>query len=127
MIVGTGCDLVPVERLNAACQRTPRLVERLFTAAEVQYASGSEGLIWDRLAGLFAAKEATLKALGTGMRGGAFRDIEVVHSDLGQPTLELHGTAAATAWRMGVGRWHVSISHAGGFAMATVIAEREGL
>jgi len=122
LIVGTGCDLVPVERLREACLRHPAMLERLFAPGERAGAELLAGRRWERLAGLFAAKEAALKALGTGMRV-AFRDVEVDHDGAGRPLLRLHREAAAVAARLGAAAVHVSISHSGGFAMATVIAE----
>ena len=123
MIVGTGCDLTPIERLSAACLRHPALVGRLFTPAEQSAAEARGRQRWERLAGLFAAKESTMKALGCGMRDAAFREIEVEHEPGGKPRLRLWGGAARQARRIGAVRWHVSIAHAGGIAFATVVAE----
>ena len=126
MIVGLGCDLVPVGRLRSGCERRPAMLERLFSPAEREAADGgSAERRWERLAGVFAAKEAALKALGTGMRV-PFRDVEVTHDAAGRPLLVLGGAAAEVAGRLGAQRWHVSISHAGGFAVATVAAEGGG-
>ncbi len=122
VIVGTGCDLVPVDRLRAACERHPSMLDRLFSPLEQSGADAADARRWERLAGVFAAKEAALKALGTGMRV-AFRDVEVHHDAMGRPLLALRGEAELVAARIGAGRVHVSISHSGGFAMATVIAE----
>lgn len=123
LIVGTGCDLTPVHRLRAACERHPRLLERVFTAAERDAALRRGRLRWERLAGTFAAKEAALKALGTGMRGASLREVEVAHDPAGRPRLALAGRAARAAAAAGAVRWHVSVAHAGGMAMATVVAE----
>lgn len=126
MIVGLGCDLVPVARLRAGCERRPAMLERLFSPAERQAAAAcSAQRRWERLAGVFAAKEAALKALGTGMRV-PFRDVEVAHDPAGRPVLVLGGAAAEVAGRLGAQRWHVSIAHSGGFAVATVAAEGGG-
>ena len=123
MIVGTGCDLVPVARLREACERHPSILDRVYVPAERARADAARGdLRWERLAGVFAAKEAALKALGTGMRV-AFRDVEVGHDAAGRPLLLLHGAAAEVAGRLGARRLHLSISHSGGLAMATVVAE----
>jgi holo-[acyl-carrier protein] synthase len=122
VIIGTGCDLVPVDRLREACLRHPPMLERLFSPRERGEAELRGVRRWERLAGVFAAKEAALKALGTGMRV-AFRDVEVDHDAAGRPLLRLGGEAGAVAARLGAGRVHVSISHSGGFAIATVIAE----
>lgn len=122
MIVGTGCDLAPVDRLREACTRRPTLLTRLFSEAERARADSAGAFRWERLAGLFAAKEAALKALGVGMRV-AFSDMEVGHDPAGRPLLRLRGKAAVVAADLGAERLHLSISHSGGFAMATVIAE----
>ncbi len=99
------------------------MLDRLFTPAE-RSAADTRGADrrWERLAGLFAAKEAALKALGTGM-AVAFRDVHVAHDGRGRPLLHLTGKAEAAARRIGAHRWHVSISHSGGFAVATVVAD----
>lgn len=123
MIAGIGCDLTPVERLVAACTRHPALLARLFTAEERAAADAMGRARWERLAGTFAAKEAAMKALGTGMHGVRWQDFEVRHAPSGQPYLVLGGAAAQVAAARGVLSLHVSISHAGGMAMATVVAE----
>lgn len=122
VIVGSGCDLAPIRRLQAACQRRPALLERLFTPAERAAAEALGGRRWERLTGVFAAKESALKALGTGMRV-PFADLEVGHDAAGRPHLSVRGQAAVVGQRLGVARWHISITHAGGMAMATAIAE----
>ena len=98
------------------------MLTRLFSEAERARAAEAGVFRWERLAGVFAAKEAVLKALGVGMRV-AFRDLEVGHDAAGRPLLLLRGEAAAVAARLGAEHWHLSISHAGGFALATAIAE----
>ncbi len=125
MIVGTGCDLAPVDRLRTACIRHPALLPRLFSAQERARAEVRGAFRWERLAGVFAAKEAALKALGVGMRV-AFTDIEVGHDPSGRPLLRLTGEAREVAARLGAAHLHLSISHSGGFAMATVVAEGGG-
>ncbi|HVB09171.1 MAG TPA: holo-ACP synthase [Bacillota bacterium] len=119
MIAGVGCDLVECARLARALERTPRLAARLFTAAEREAAGGRV----ERLAGLFAAKEAVMKALGTGLRGGSWVEVEVGHDAQGRPLLQLHGSFAAVAAAQGVRALHLSLSHTAGLAMAQVVAE----
>jgi holo-[acyl-carrier protein] synthase len=114
-----------VQRLRQACERRPAVLDRLFTPEERRSAEAAGVRCWERLAGIFAAKEAALKALGTGMRVD-FRDLEVGHDALGRPVLRLRGEALAVAARLGASRFHLSISHAGGLALATVIAEGDG-
>jgi holo-[acyl-carrier protein] synthase len=120
-IVGVGIDVVPVERFAATLARTPALADRLFTAAEQVTASGAPRTA-ESLAARFAAKEALAKALGAG-GGMAWTDAEVRVDEAGRPTLAVTGTVAARAESLGVTRLHVSLSHDGGIASATVIAE----
>lgn len=121
MIVGVGIDVVPVDRFAAALQRTPGLARRLFTATELLTESGHERTA-ESLAARFAAKEALAKALGA-PGGMLWSDAEVRTDAYGRPSLQVRGTVAATAARLGVTHWHVSLSHDGGIASATVIAE----
>lgn len=115
MIVGIGTDLVVVERFAAALERQPGLAARLLTDGERTRSAESQ-------AGRFAAKEALAKALGSpgGLR---WLDCEVVVDEHGRPRFELRGTVAALAGRLGVRTTHLSISHDGGFATATVVCE----
>jgi holo-[acyl-carrier protein] synthase len=116
MIVGIGVDLADISRLQAALDRTPGLAVRLFADSE-------RGRPIRSLAACFAAKEAVAKALGAppGLR---WTDAVLGHDDAGQPALELSGTVAAVANRLGVTGWHVSISHDGGICVAMVVADR---
>lgn len=115
MIVGVGIDVVDVERFGQTLQRTPRLVERLFTDAE-------RGLPLASLAARFAAKEALAKALGA-PAGLHWVDATVRKDDSGRPHLEVTGTVAARAELLGVAALHVSLSHDAGIASAVVVAE----
>jgi holo-[acyl-carrier protein] synthase len=115
MIVGVGIDVVDIARFERALDRTQGLASRLFTDSE-------RGLPVRSLAARFAAKEALAKALGA-PRGLLWTDAEVVTGPLGRPELRVDGTVAAAAARLGVRRWHVSVSHDGGVATAVVIAE----
>jgi holo-[acyl-carrier protein] synthase len=121
VIVGIGIDVVPVARFAEALQRSPGLAERLFTAAELVGPAGQPRAA-DSLAARFAAKEALAKALGGG-GGMLWTDAEVRTDDTGRPILTVSGTVAARAAELGVTRWHVSLSHDGGIASATVLAE----
>jgi holo-[acyl-carrier protein] synthase len=116
MIVGVGIDLVEIARLDRALQRTPGLATRLFTERE-------QGLPVRSLAARFAAKEALAKALGA-PRGLLWTDAEIVTDPAtGRPGLTVSGSIATAAARLGVSRWHVSLSHDAGIATAIVIAE----
>lgn len=124
MIVGIGVDVVDLARFRSALERHDgRFEARVFTAAEIAACAGRA----DResaLAGRFAAKEACLKALGSGWSSGvAFPDVEVLGGFPEPPRLALRGAAARRAAGLGVDRSHVSISHDGPVAMAVVVLE----
>jgi holo-[acyl-carrier protein] synthase len=121
VIVGVGIDVVPVERFAEALQRTPTMADRLFTASEQLTDSGVRRTA-ESLAARFAAKEALAKALGA-PGGMLWTDAEVITDGYGRPHLVVTGTVAARAKELGVTHWHVSLSHDGGIASATVIAE----
>jgi holo-[acyl-carrier protein] synthase len=126
MIVGIGVDDVDVDRFRRSLERTPSLVDRLFTDGERAYASAAAPVMAvQRYAARFAAKEAVLKALGVGLGACGFHDIEVVRDDAsGAPALALHAAAATLAAEQGVARWHLSMSHTETRATAFVVAER---
>jgi holo-[acyl-carrier protein] synthase len=117
VIVGIGVDLVDLQRFAVSLERTPHLATRLFT--EVERSSRPESL-----AAAFAAKEAVAKSLGA-PAGLEWHDVEVRHDDSGKPYLVVTGTVAKAAAARGVTRWHVSLSHDGGNAVAMVMAEGE--
>ena len=121
MIVGVGIDVVLVERFEAALARTPLLGDRLFTDGERLTDSGNPRSA-ESLAARFAAKEAVAKSLGA-PGSLAWHDCEVVSDADGRPWLTVAGTVADAAARMGVDRWHLSLSHDGGIASAMVVAE----
>ncbi len=123
-IVGHGVDLVEVERIaRMHADHGPHFLDRCFTAAEQAYCLGHKRGA-DHLAGRFAVKEAILKVLGTGWRGQiAWTDMEILNDAAGKPCLRLTGECARIAAGLGIGRWHVSISHTGGYAMGSAIGE----
>jgi holo-[acyl-carrier protein] synthase len=114
-IVGVGIDVVDISRFDESLRRTPGMVERLFTSTEATRPPAS-------LAARFAAKEALAKALGA-PGGMLWSDAEVITDRDGRPHLDVRGTVAEQGAKLGVTRWHVSLSHDGGIASATVIAE----
>jgi holo-[acyl-carrier protein] synthase len=118
MILGLGVDLVPIARAEALLARHgDRFLARCFAPAEVVRPGDAS-----HVAGLLAAKEAAFKALGTGWgQGVGWRDVVVVRDAGGAPSLELHGAAAARAAALGAAGAHLSISHAGGMAVAVAI------
>jgi holo-[acyl-carrier protein] synthase len=124
MIVGTGVDLCEVSRIKAAMERHGnRFVARVYTAREIAYASRKANL-YERYAARFAAKEAGMKALGTGWRGGVtWQDFEVTNLPSGRPTLQFHGKAAEYAQKLGVANISLSMTHTAVQAMAMVILE----
>jgi len=100
-----------------------RLMERVFTAREIAYAQRKANP-YERFAARFAAKEAGMKALGTGWRGGiTWRDLEVANLPSGRPTLKLTGRAAEVAQKLGVTNIALSLTHTAEQAMAMVILE----
>jgi len=119
MIVALGTDIVDVSRFAAMMSRTPGVAERLFTDAERASLGDSPGV--HRFAARFAAKEAVVKALG-GAHGLSWHHCEVLTAPNGQPSLRLTASVEAAALKQGLQTWRVSLSHDGGFAMATVIA-----
>ena len=124
-IVGLGTDLARVERFRTfVANKKTALLGRLFTLNEREYAFAKKDPA-PHLAARFAAKESCLKAFGLGWREGiSWHDMEVVPDELGRPDLHLSGRAAEIASSMQVGVLHLSYSHDGDYAFATVILER---
>jgi holo-[acyl-carrier protein] synthase len=120
-VVGVGVDLCDVARMRSALARTSGVATRVFTDGERAYCGRARDPA-PRFAARFAAKEAVLKALGVGLGACPMRDIEVVRSRSGAPTLVLHGAAAVLAAERGVTRWHVSLTHETSVAEAIAIA-----
>jgi holo-[acyl-carrier protein] synthase len=115
MIVGVGVDVVDIARFQASLERTPGLMERVFTENERALSPAS-------LAARFAAKEAVGKALGN-PGDLSWQDAEVCSEPNGRPYLVVSGGVAARAKELGVTRWHLSLSHDAGIASAMVVAE----
>jgi holo-[acyl-carrier protein] synthase len=127
-IVGVGVDAVSVERFRRLLERRPRFATRWFTETEQADASSS-GDRAQSLAARFAAKEAVMKSLGTGIGGFALTDVEVrrtagTDATRHAPYLVLHGTAAELAGAQGAGRFHLSLTHTDDVAIAFVVAEQ---
>lgn len=119
LALSCGVDVVSVSALTRAIEHVgPRMLEVCFTPAEIASTPGTEGL-----AARFAAKEATAKALGTGLlRGIGFQDIEILSDVAGKPMLHLHGPAAREAAAKGLNEWSVSLTHELDLAVALVVA-----
>lgn len=118
-LVAIGIDTVEIGRFAAVIARRSSVVERLFTPAERAYAARLTSQA-PALAGRFAAKEATMKALGVGIGAIGWADVEVARSPSGSPHLVVTGRAAALAARRGIGGWLVSITHTATSASAVV-------
>jgi len=124
VIVGIGIDLAEVDRIRAAIERHgQRFIERIYTSAEIAYVERKANR-YERYAARFAAKEAGMKAIGTGWkRGVRWRDFEVVNLPSGRPTLQFHGAAEAIAGRLAVRNIALSLTHTAQQGMAIVILE----
>jgi holo-[acyl-carrier protein] synthase len=124
MIVGTGIDIAEVPRIRHAMERFgERFLLRIFTAGEIRYCDSKANRV-ERYAARFAAKEAAMKALGTGWNHGVrWRDCEVARMPGGRPTMSFHGKAAEFAARLGVKHAALSLSHTAEQAIAQVILE----
>jgi holo-[acyl-carrier protein] synthase len=124
MIVGTGIDIAEVPRIRDAIERFgDRFLQRIFTPAEICYCDSKKNRV-ERYAARFAAKEAAMKALGTGWSHGVrWRDCEVVRLPGGRPTMSFHGKAGEIAARLGVKAAALSLSHTAEQAVAQVILE----
>lgn len=122
-LIGHGIDLMEVERFTRSLdEHGDRFLERVFTPREREYAADSKRRN-EHLAARFAAKEAVLKALGTGWSQGiAWTDVEVVLLPSGQPTVHLHGKAMEIAITMGVNQWSLTLTHTSSMAAASAIA-----
>lgn len=124
-VIAHGVDLVEIARIEKSiANHGERFIERCFTKLEADYArSAKTPRDIERLAARFAAKEAVLKALGTGWADGiAWTDVEVRKAPSGQPTVEISGKAKAIADGLGIKEFHLSLSHTGVHAIASVIA-----
>jgi holo-[acyl-carrier protein] synthase len=123
-IVGTGIDIVECLRIAQMIERHGELfITRVYTEHEIEYCSARK-MATQHYAGRWAAKEAVLKALGTGWRRGiSWRDIEIRNDKNGAPTVHLRGGARDVMTAARIGRLHVSISHCRSFAVAHVVAE----
>ena len=121
-MIYTGIDLIEIGRIATVRDRYPvRFLNKVFTHVERRYARNRA----PQLASRFAAKEAVMKALGTGVRGVPWKSIEVTRKPGGPPEIKLYGTALQRARKMGVKRIALSLSHSKDFAVASVVLEAE--
>jgi holo-[acyl-carrier protein] synthase len=124
MIVGTGIDIAEVPRIRRSIERFgSRFLHRIYTAGEIRYCDSKANRI-ERYAARFAAKEAAMKALGTGWNHGVrWRDCEVIRLPGGRPTIAFHGKAGEIAAKLGAKNASLSITHTAEQAFAQVILE----
>ena len=124
MILGTGVDLAEVARIRASIERYgERFVQRIYTPKEIAYVERKANK-FERYAARFAAKEAAMKALGTGWSHGVrWIDLEVTNLPSGRPTMALHGVAGKIAAHLGVKSVHLSLTHTAEMAQAYVLLE----
>src|SRR3989441_12590908 len=123
-MIATGVDIIELERIERALANFgPRFLRRVYTQLEAAFCRGRTS----ELAARFAAKEAVMKALGTGARGVAWREIEVLPNHRGKPLVYLHGRALARAERIGMGALDISLSHSRDYAVAFVAGQSRDL
>jgi holo-[acyl-carrier protein] synthase len=116
--ISVGVDVIEISRVAATLARFgDRFLSRIYTESEIAYCRGRA----PQLAARFAAKEAVMKALGTGTRGVGWREVEVTRARSGAPSIALHGRAAARARTLGIDRLAVSLSHSREYAVASVV------
>tara|TARA_B100001123_G_scaffold13581_1_gene15593 strand:- start:529 stop:897 length:369 start_codon:yes stop_codon:yes gene_type:complete len=121
MMIVTGVDIIELDRISNALDRFgDRFLRRVYTEREREYCRGRV----PQLAGRFAAKEAVMKAFGTGLYGVGWRDIEVVRLRGRRPEIEIHGRGRAIYERQGILQLSLSISHSRDYAIALVVGER---
>jgi holo-[acyl-carrier protein] synthase len=127
-VLGHGIDIVETSRIRRLVEEhAEHFLDRCFTPAEQAYCAANPKRYFEHLAGRFAAKEAVMKVLGTGWRGGiAWTDIEVLKEESGQPKISLSGESLQIANQMGISKWHISISHIETHATASAIGLRAG-
>ena len=125
-ILGHGIDIVETARIRKLVDdHGQHFLDRVFTPAEQRYCARNPKRYYEHLSGRFAAKEAVLKVLGTGWRGGiAWTDVEIINEASGQPKMTLSGECQRIAKELGISRWHVSISHIETHATASAIGLR---
>ena len=122
MLIGVGCDVIEIARVRKAIERDAFL-QRVLAKAEIAYCMSRGAQAAASFAARFAAKEAVLKALGTGLRGGELQEIVITNDALGKPRVQLLGYHAELAAQLGVNNIAISMSHSRETAMAYVIME----
>jgi holo-[acyl-carrier protein] synthase len=124
LIYGIGTDIIEVARIQKVMERDLGFREKIFSAGEIAYCDPMKNK-YQHYAARFSAKEAFMKALGTGWREGIrFVEIEVVHDPLGKPLIHLNGKAKELSEQAGLGEIHISLSHVKEMATAVVVVEK---
>lgn len=121
MVKGIGVDIIEIDRIEKAMKKTDRFLTRLFTEREIAYFT-SKNMKAESVAGNFAAKEAVVKALGTGLRGFQWTDIEILRDELGKPVVYLYNGADQVAKDLEISQIMLSISHCKTYAVANGVA-----
>ncbi|SNS09577.1 holo-[acyl-carrier-protein] synthase [Anaerovirgula multivorans] len=121
MIKGSGIDIIEISRIERAVKKNQRFIEKIFTVEEIKLFE-ERNYRYNTIAGFFAAKEATAKALGTGIRNIQWKDIEVKKDAMGKPFIKLHNNARNIAYSKNIKDIHLSISHSKEYAVAQAIA-----
>lgn len=124
MIIGIGTDIIEIERVKKAAERTRRFLDKLLTPVERKNMYKGDKYAYTSIAGVFAAKEAVSKALGTGFVTFEMTDIEILKDEKGKPLVKLYNGAKVRADELGIHQIHVSISHCRAYATAFAITER---
>jgi holo-[acyl-carrier protein] synthase len=125
MIFGIGTDIIEVSRIHAVMEKDIGFRDKIFTSGEITYCETKRHK-YENYAARFSAKEAFMKAIGTGWRFGIrFADIEVYHDEFGKPLIRLYGKAEELGKIEGISKIHVSLSHVKEIATAVVIVEKE--
>ena len=122
MLIGVGCDVIEIARVAKALERRA-FVEHVYAPEEIAYCESRGKQAAASFAARFAAKEAVLKALGTGLRGGELTEIIVLNDALGKPSVQLSGYHAELAAKLGVKNIALSMSHSRATALAYVVME----
>ncbi len=120
MIYGIGNDIIEIERIKKACENESFL-NRCFTPREIELFAGKP----QSLAGNFAGKEAGVKGMGTGVRGFMTGSLEILRDELGKPYANVYGDAKKICDKIGISRFHISISHSKDYAAAVAVAEKD--
>lgn len=116
-----GTDIIEIDRIKQAIERSDRFRQRVYTEHEIAYCENKHTGVYQSYAGIYAAKEAFMKALGTGLRYGSWQDIEVCHDEFGAPYLSITGAFKKIIQERICTEFIVSISHCREYAMSTVI------